>query len=78
MAWLTVWPLDVVKSRIQSGNYEGKNMWHVLRDAQRAGHLYRGLVPGLTRSFIANGTSMEVYSFVEKELKILLRREEAR
>ena len=76
LAWLTVWPLDVVKSRMQSGNYEGKSFWQVLRDAQRAGHLYRGLIPGLTRSFIANGTSMEVYSLVEKELKRQWRSEE--
>lgn len=68
MAWLTVWPLDVVKSRVQSGKYEGKSMMNVLKDARKSGHLYRGLVPGLTRSFIANGSSMVVYKYVEAEL----------
>ena len=69
MAWMTIWPLDVVKSRIQSGKYEGKSMVYVLKEARRSGHLYRGLVPGLTRSFIANGCSMVVYKNVEAELK---------
>ena len=26
MAWLTIWPLDVVKSQLQSGNYAGKDV----------------------------------------------------
>lgn len=69
LAWLTIWPLDVVKSRLQSGKYEGKSMLHVLKDAQQSGHLYRGLVPGLTRSFLANGSSMVVYKRVEAELQ---------
>lgn len=69
LAWLTIWPLDVVKSRMQSGKYEGKSMLHVLTDARQSGHLYRGLWSGLMRSFVANGSSMVVYSIVEKELK---------
>ena len=69
MAWMTIWPLDVVKSRMHSGKYEGKSMIHVLKDASKSGHLYRGLVPGLTRSFISNGTSMVVYKYVEAELQ---------
>jgi hypothetical protein len=68
LAWLTIWPLDVVKSRLQSGHYPGKSPWTILRDAIRDGHLYRGLVPGLTRSFIANGCSMVVYKHVERSL----------
>jgi solute carrier family 25 (mitochondrial carnitine/acylcarnitine transporter), member 20/29 len=69
LAWLTFWPLDVVKSRLQSGHYEGKGLWQVLVETQRSGQLYRGLVPGLSRSFLANGISMEVYNWVETELK---------
>ena len=68
LAWLTIWPLDVVKSRVQSGGYEGQSVAAVLRDAARSGHSYKGLVPGLTRSFIANGSSMVVYKFVEQKL----------
>mgnify|MGYP003887484885 CR=1 FL=1 len=68
MAWLTVWPLDVVKSRIQSGKFEGKNMLQVLNEVRRSGHLVSGLVPGLARSFLANGSSMVVYQYILGEL----------
>mmetsp|Transcript_1107 Transcript_1107/g.2419 ORF Transcript_1107/g.2419 Transcript_1107/m.2419 type:complete len:259 (+) Transcript_1107:148-924(+) len=69
LAWLTIWPLDVVKSRVQSGRYEGISFAKVLREAWQSGELYRGLGPGLTRSFIANGSSMVVYRHVEADLK---------
>eukprot|EP00957_Ditylum_brightwellii_P004194 319281-Ditylum_brightwellii.AAC.1 len=58
MAWMTIWPLDVVKSRAQSGKFEGVGMVQLLKDAAKDGHLWRGVGPGLTRSFIANGSSM--------------------
>ena len=59
----------MTKSRLQSGKFEGKSLIHVLTDIFKAGHLFQGLLPGLTRSFIANGTSMVVYTRVETELK---------
>jgi hypothetical protein len=68
LAWLTVWPLDVVKTRVQSGNYKGQGLLQILQDAARSGQLVSGLVPGLTRSFIANGSSMVVYNYVLSEL----------
>ena len=69
LAWLTIWPLDVVKTRRQSGKYDGKSMLWILRDVIRSGHMYKGLSVGMLRSFIANGASMEVYALVENELK---------
>lgn len=68
LAWLTIWPLDVVKTRRQSGKYDGKSLVWLIGDAFRSGHMYRGLSVGMLRSFIANGASMEVYTVVEKEL----------
>lgn len=68
-AWATIWPLDVVKTRRQSGRYDGRNVLWLLRDALRKGDMYRGMGVGLARSFIANGASMEVYAVVERELK---------
>mmetsp|Transcript_6593 Transcript_6593/g.7987 ORF Transcript_6593/g.7987 Transcript_6593/m.7987 type:complete len:268 (+) Transcript_6593:130-933(+) len=65
LAWLTVWPLDVVKSQIQSGNFKNQNMFSLLRQLHQTGKLYRGLLPGLARSSIANGCSMEVYTRVQ-------------
>lgn len=64
LAWLTVWPLDVVKSQAQSGRFEGKSMSFLLCEAWRSGAMFRGIAPGLARSFIANGTSMVVYKKV--------------
>ena len=50
-------------------------LWFVtltlLARAARTGTLYRGLLPGLIRSSVANGTSMSVYKFVHAELSRL-------
>jgi len=67
--------LDVTKSRLQSGKFEGKGLYHVLSDIIKKGHLFQGLLPGLTRSFIANGSSMVVYTHVETALKKQWRKE---
>ncbi|KAL7536176.1 hypothetical protein ACHAXR_006962 [Thalassiosira sp. AJA248-18] len=69
LAWLTIWPLDVIKTRRQSGKYDGKTLIWLLADAVRKGDIYRGLSVGMLRSFIANGASMEVYTVVEREMK---------
>jgi solute carrier family 25 carnitine/acylcarnitine transporter 20/29 len=65
MAWLTIWPLDVAKSQLQSGNYQGKSYAYLLWDVFRTGKVLQGIVPGLVRSSIANGCSMVVYKKVE-------------
>eukprot|EP00924_Labyrinthula_sp_SR-Ha-C_P015955 maker-scaffold_4-snap-gene-14.10-mRNA-1 protein AED:0.07 eAED:0.14 QI:0/0/0/1/1/1/3/0/261 len=71
LAWLSVWPLDVLKSRVQSGNYEnlrrrkggvstmGLNVF-------KEGKIFRGVIPGLLRSSIANGCGMSVYVRVKE------------
>eukprot|EP01034_Spumella_vulgaris_P028007 gene28007-34799_t len=64
LAWLTVWPLDVVKSQMQSGLFHGKSVAELIRHNLSHGVFYKGLLPGLTRSFIANGCSMVVYKRV--------------
>ena len=71
LAWLTIWPLDVVKTQLQSGKYKGKSPLVLVRDVFRSGLIYRGLLPGLTRSTFANGLSMVVYKKVETFLKDL-------
>lgn len=73
LAWLTIWPLDVVKSQIQSGNFQGKSILELLKINMKNGLMFRGLLPGLVRSFISNGSSMVVYNEV---LKILNERKE--
>ena len=69
LAWLTIWPLDVVKSQLQSGNYQGKSFFFLLKDVIKTGRLFQGIVPGLTRSFIANGCSMVAYQKTEDFFK---------
>jgi hypothetical protein len=64
LAWLTVWPLDVVKSQMQSGLFHDKSIMSLVRHNLVHGVFYKGLLPGLARSFIANGCSMVVYKRV--------------
>lgn len=69
LAWLTIWPIDVVKSQVQSGKFPGRSALSLfLENMTSVRSLYRGLLPGLTRSFLANGCSMVVYARVLEEL----------
>jgi solute carrier family 25 carnitine/acylcarnitine transporter 20/29 len=81
-AWVLVWPLEVLKNRRQAGTVvldggaaEGAGTLGRLRallQAQGFRGLFRGIGPGLTRSLVANGASMIVYS----ECSRLMRGEE--
>jgi solute carrier family 25 carnitine/acylcarnitine transporter 20/29 len=64
LAWLTVWPADVIKTQRQSGNYTSKGAFQLLQENFQTGRLFRGLVPGLVRSTFANGSSMVMYEYV--------------
>ena len=69
LAWLTCWPADVIKTQRQSGNYSKEvGSWQLLKQNYQNGNMFRGLVPGLTRSFMANGSSMVVYEAVHSYL----------
>lgn len=62
LAWFSVWPLDVVKSRVQSGDFhKDQNLVWQLKEVFRTGAVFRGLLPGLARAFLANGCSMIMY-----------------
>jgi solute carrier family 25 carnitine/acylcarnitine transporter 20/29 len=69
LAWLTIWPLDITKSQVQSGKFPGQSFASLLVGNIRSGNVFRGLLPGLARSSIANGCSMEVYNMLLKQLK---------
>ena len=63
VAWTTVWPLDVAKSRMQSAE-NAKNsitLWQSISRAARDGTLYRGYTAGVTRSIVANSASLKAY-----------------
>jgi len=68
LAWLTIWPGDVIKTQRQSGNYEGVSAMTLLKQNIASGKLYRGVMPGLARSTLANGLSMVVYEMAHTAL----------
>ena len=68
LAWLTVWPADVIKTQRQSGFYESESILSLLKENIKSGQLFRGIFPGLVRSSIANGSSMVVYEAVQTTL----------
>ena len=72
LAWLTVWPFDVVKSQRQSGNFDHLSSSALLRQNLKSGKLYKGVLPGLVRSTIANGSSMVIYELTIKYLSTTL------
>ena len=55
LAWLTIWPLDVVKTHIQADTTGKRSFVESIIQIGKTGALFRGLAPGLARSFIANG-----------------------
>jgi solute carrier family 25 carnitine/acylcarnitine transporter 20/29 len=72
LAWLTIWPADVIKTQRQSGNYCSMKVLQLLRENISSGRMYRGLFPGLARSTIANGCSMVIYELVHKKLSAMV------
>lgn len=60
MSWLLTYPIDVVKTRIQSGS---NNSWI---SSIRSGNLWSGLSICLLRSFIVNGVSLSMYGLLDK------------
>jgi hypothetical protein len=70
LAWFTVWPMDVVKTMVQSGNYVGRSIPSLLVETVRTGAIYRGLLPGLMRSTCANGCAMVTYQAILKAIAV--------
>lgn len=68
LAWVTSWPLDVIKTQRQSGNYKGNGGLLLMKKNFENGLLFRGILPGLLRSTLANGSSMVVYEYVHSTL----------
>jgi solute carrier family 25 (mitochondrial carnitine/acylcarnitine transporter), member 20/29 len=80
LAWLTVWPADVIKTQRQSGNYANgqQSTLQLLHHNLQTGRLFRGVIPGLIRSSLANGSSMVVYEWTHTTLSQLLNLQERR
>lgn len=69
VAWAVAFPLDVCKSRAQSGKYSKSDLG-VLKAVLEQGYTgaYSGLAMGLGRVIIANGCAMVAYDFVRDVL----------
>ena len=72
-AWCVVFPLDVIKSRMQSGCFhEGARTRSILGVARAVGAahgwrgFYAGLSAGLARTVVANGVAFTCYSVVQE------------
>ncbi|ESP05693.1 hypothetical protein LOTGIDRAFT_152560 [Lottia gigantea] len=72
LAWWIVWPLEYMKCQVQC-DY-GKNvsvlerMKIIIKERGGFFGLYRGLMPGTIRSFLANGTSMIVMVTAQRKV----------
>lgn len=70
-AWVVIWPLEFIKSQVQGHYGPEATIWNRLRAAvvERGFFgLYRGLAPGIIRSFVANGASMIVMHYAQRKL----------
>mmetsp|Transcript_5004 Transcript_5004/g.10779 ORF Transcript_5004/g.10779 Transcript_5004/m.10779 type:complete len:306 (-) Transcript_5004:2125-3042(-) len=68
MSWWLIWPFETMKSKVQAGD-EGGSAWkRAIAQIRQKGFLslYRGILPGSIRSFVANGTSMLVFTYCQK------------
>lgn len=71
-AWWVVWPLEHMKSKVQGG-YGDRNlsvfqrMKLVIKGESGFFGLYRGILPGSIRSFIANGCSFLVMTLIQRK-----------
>lgn len=77
-AWVFAFPFESAKSVIQAdttGKYRNlrNSTWVVMKELYKerglAKGLYRGFLPGASRSFFANGTSMIVYAWFQDEIR---------
>lgn len=73
LAWWVVWPLEYMKSQVQGSYGDQKQsllerMRVVVRERGGVLALYRGIGPGTIRSFIANGTSMIVMQYAQRQV----------
>jgi len=68
LAWWVVWPFETMKSQVQGNTPGPSKLWDRMAWVYRNGGvrgLFRGIVPGSTRSLIANGTSMIAFTLCQ-------------
>ena len=73
LAWLSIWPLEIVKNQIQSQNESNFNKRYKIVDLLRENinkngilnGFSRGSIPGLTSVFIRSGAAMIVMQYTQ-------------
>lgn len=60
LSWLLTYPLDVIKTRIHSGEYLS---WE---SAIKGGNIWKGLYTCLCRGFLVNGVSFTIYNYMDE------------
>ena len=70
LAWAIAWPLEVAKNKVQGteGQFQGRSTLSIVRQiaaTEGMRGLYRGILPGALRSFVANGAGMAVFQFTQ-------------
>jgi len=74
LGWVAAWPFEVVKNRVQadtSGAYANTSVHQMLRTLVReegVRGLFRGILPGLCKSFVSNGAAMIALSCAQRHL----------
>lgn len=72
LGWWVVWPLEFMKSQVQGMERQElsvlRRMQRVMRERGGFLALYRGILPGSLRSFVANGTSMIVMTAAQRKV----------
>jgi solute carrier family 25 carnitine/acylcarnitine transporter 20/29 len=74
IAWTVTWPLEYVRCQIQAGYLNERKMTipqrfrFIIRERGGYFGLYRGLAPGLFRSFVANGCAMVVMQYAQRKV----------
>ena len=75
VAWAIAWPLEVAKNKVQGAEgalYKGRSTLAIVRQVAATDGLrglYRGILPGALRSFVANGAGMAVYQLTQSMRK---------
>eukprot|EP00198_Chlamydomonas_reinhardtii_P009589 XP_001698926.1 carnitine/acylcarnitine translocase [Chlamydomonas reinhardtii] len=70
LAWLPIYPLDVIKTRVQAVSTAAstKTWWQHCKELQAERALYRGCMPTLVRAFVMDGASFLGYTTTLKLL----------
>jgi len=74
VAWSVIWPFEYMRTQV-AANYLDERHWtltqrlkYIMRERGGFLGLYRGLGPGLFRSFFANGFAMIVMQYAQRKI----------